>query len=44
MIAELAGRHPDLTIVVDHLAKPDIAGHGWEPWASLLADAAAHPM
>jgi L-fuconolactonase len=43
MIAELAGQHPELTIVVDHLAKPDIAGRGWEPWASLLADVATHP-
>ncbi len=43
MIAELAERHPDLTIVVDHLAKPDIAGRSWEPWASQLADVATHP-
>lgn len=43
MVAELAARHPQLTIVLDHLAKPDIAGRGWEPWASLLAEAAAHP-
>ncbi|CAN5320940.1 amidohydrolase family protein [soil metagenome] len=40
---ELARRHPELTIVIDHLAKPDVAGAGWEPWASLLADAAAEP-
>jgi L-fuconolactonase len=43
MLAELAERHPELTIVLDHLAKPDIAGTGWEPWASLIADAAARP-
>jgi L-fuconolactonase len=43
MLAELASRHPELTIVLDHLAKPDIAGRGWEPWASLLAEAAARP-
>ncbi len=43
MIAELAARHPELTIVIDHLAKPDIAGSGWEPWASLMAEAATHP-
>jgi L-fuconolactonase len=42
MIAELAARHPELTIIVDHLAKPDIAGSGWEPWATLLAATAAH--
>lgn len=43
MIAELAERNPDLTIVIDHLAKPDIAGRAWEPWAGLMADAARHP-
>jgi len=43
MLAELAGRHPELTLVLDHLAKPDIANRGWEPWASLLAEVAAHP-
>ncbi len=42
-VPEIARRHPELTIVIDHLAKPDIAGAGWEPWASLLADAAAAP-
>lgn len=39
----LAGRFPDLTIVVNHIAKPPIATRGWEPWASILAAAAAAP-
>lgn len=43
MIAELATRHPQLSIVIDHLGKPDIADKGWEPWASLLAAAATRP-
>jgi L-fuconolactonase len=43
MLAELADRHPELTIVVDHLAKPDIANKLWEPWASLIAEAALRP-
>jgi L-fuconolactonase len=43
MLAELAGKHPELTIVLDHMAKPDIAGKGWEPWASLMAEVAARP-
>jgi L-fuconolactonase len=43
MLAELAGRHPELTLVLDHLAKPDIANRGWEPWASLIAEVATHP-
>ena len=42
MVTELAARHPELTIILDHLAKPDIASGGWEPWASLLGEAAAH--
>ncbi|MCY7412323.1 MAG: amidohydrolase family protein, partial [Salinibacterium sp.] len=32
-----------LTIVLDHLAKPDIANKGWEPWASLVKEVAARP-
>ena len=43
MLAELADRHPELTIVLDHLAKPDIANKGWEPWASLIKEVAARP-
>jgi L-fuconolactonase len=43
MLADLAARHPDLTLVLDHLAKPDIANRGWEPWASLVAEVATHP-
>lgn len=43
MLAELATLHPELTIVLDHMAKPDIAGKGWEPWASLIAEVAARP-
>lgn len=43
MLAELAARHPALTLVLDHLAKPDVAGGGWEPWASLIAEVATHP-
>ena len=34
---------PDLGIVVDHAAKPDIAAGQWEPWASTMRDIAAHP-
>lgn len=30
-------RNPDLAAVVDHCAKPDIAGGGWQPWADHLA-------
>jgi L-fuconolactonase len=46
----LAAEHPDLRLVIDHLAKPPIgpiAGSGsaeaLEPWWTLLARAAEHP-
>ncbi len=29
----LAQRHPELRIVIDHGAKPDIATETWQPWA-----------
>ncbi|MEO8740706.1 MAG: amidohydrolase family protein [Casimicrobiaceae bacterium] len=29
--------HPDLDVIVDHCAKPDIAGGGWQPWAADIA-------
>jgi L-fucono-1,5-lactonase len=34
---------PELSLVVDHGAKPRIAGGGWEPWSSDLAALGAHP-
>lgn len=39
----LARRFPALRLVVNHIGKPPIRDRGWEPWASLLAEAAAHP-
>lgn len=39
----LLDRHPDLAVVVDHGAKPDIAGGTWEPWARSMLAAAANP-
>ncbi len=36
-------RHPDLAVVIDHAAKPDIAHAAWEPWASHMRAAAANP-
>jgi L-fuconolactonase len=29
----LAARHPNLSIVIDHAAKPDMAAGTWQPWA-----------
>jgi L-fuconolactonase len=39
----LSERHPELRMVVDHLAKPPIADEGWQPWAGLLRAAAGNP-
>ncbi len=33
----LLQRYPSLSVVIDHAAKPDIAGNGFEPWASDMA-------
>jgi L-fuconolactonase len=30
-------RHPDLRVVIDHAAKPDIAAALWQPWADDIA-------
>jgi L-fuconolactonase len=39
-------RHTDLAVVIDHCAKPDIAGQRWQPWAddiaALARDTSAH--
>ena len=39
----LAKKFPNLNIVIDHFAKPDIAGKVMEPWAELMAECAAFP-
>jgi len=36
-ILTLAGRYPDLIIVIDHAAKPNIAAGEWQPWADGMA-------
>jgi L-fuconolactonase len=44
-VPDIAARHPDLTLVIDHLGKPPL-GEGPEAlaeWRDLLAAAAAHP-
>ena len=37
VVLELARRLPALRIVIDHGAKPDIAGGGLQPWAADIA-------
>ena len=36
-LLELLARYPDLATVIDHGAKPDIAGRSWQPWADRIA-------
>ncbi|QCK84534.1 amidohydrolase [Phreatobacter aquaticus] len=38
-----ADRHPGLSIVIDHGAKPDIAGRTLDPWRADMAAMAARP-
>lgn len=40
-ILTLAGRYPGLQIVIDHAAKPNIAGREWQPWADWIARTAS---
>lgn len=42
-IPVVARRHRGLTIVLDHLGKPPVAPGDWQPWADLVAAAAAEP-
>jgi L-fuconolactonase len=37
VIGALAERHPDLPVVIDHAAKPDIANGAFQPWAQHMA-------
>lgn len=42
-VSTIADRHPDLTLVIDHLAKPPIRRPGWDVWRDQLRAAAARP-
>jgi L-fuconolactonase len=42
-LPRLIERYPDLPIVIDHAAKPDIAGGGFAEWRDALAAVAAFP-
>jgi L-fuconolactonase len=37
LVTHFARRHPDMAIVLDHCAKPDIAGGRLQPWADDIA-------
>ena len=43
-LLRLFERLPELAVVIDHGAKPDIASQAWQPWADLTATAATHPQ
>ena len=42
-LVQMARRHPDLAIIVDHAAKPDISGDDHRRWARVIKDLAALP-
>jgi L-fuconolactonase len=42
-VPTLAERYPDLTLVIDHLAKPQIADGEFAVWSDLIAAAAKYP-
>lgn len=42
-VPTIVERVPGLRMVIDHLSKPPIEEKGWQPWADLLAEAAASP-
>lgn len=42
-VPSIAGRHPGLRIVIDHLSKPPVKATDTEPWWTLIAQAAAQP-
>jgi L-fuconolactonase len=44
LVPLLSERHPDLRMVIDHLAKPPIGLDEAEPWNSLMAAAAENPL
>ncbi|MGJ8561367.1 MAG: amidohydrolase family protein [Litorimonas sp.] len=43
VITELAARYPDLNIIIDHAAKPEIAARNLKPWATDLEKASQRP-
>ena len=43
VLLRMLERHPDLAVVIDHAAKPDIASGMWTPWAEGMRAVAASP-
>jgi len=42
-VIELADQHPGLTIIVDHMAHPDIDSGEWDIWATQVRELARRP-
>ena len=43
LVPEIARRHPELVLVIDHLAKPPYRAEGWDAWCAQVRAAAAPP-
>jgi L-fuconolactonase len=43
LVPAVADRHPELTLILDHLAKPPFRSVGWSTWRDQLRRAAARP-
>ena len=43
-VGYLSDRFPDLTIVIDHLAKPPVGTDRRQPWRELMTRAASNPL
>ena len=43
VLSEFLERYPNLRVVVDHCAKPEIRSNGFEPWAEHIARVAEFP-
>jgi L-fuconolactonase len=43
LVPSVADRHPDLTLVIDHLGSPPFRSDGWPRWLAELQDSAARP-
>jgi L-fuconolactonase len=43
LVPEVAAAHPDLVLVLDHLAKPPFRGDGWNRWVHAIGRMAAFP-
>jgi L-fuconolactonase len=43
LVPAVAAAHPDLALVIDHLAKPPFRSPGWDRWVEAIRRAARYP-